>query len=106
VSRTITLLSENFYELFFTLGMKKECCGLFFLCYCLGMERNNYTDAVQMMETFMSATKADIAKRHGEKLVDACIVGHLEGFLIGMATFVPEAKAHIADRIKQLQERE
>ena len=70
------------------------------------MERNNYTDAVQIMQTFMAATKADIAKRHGEKLVDACIVGHLEGFLIGMATFVPEAKEHIAGRIKQLQERE
>jgi hypothetical protein len=99
-------LGENFYKLFLKFGMKKECCGLFFLCYCLGMERNNYTDAVQMMETFMAATKADIAKRHGEKLVDAVIVGHLEGFLIGMATFVPEAKEHIAGRIKQLQERE
>lgn len=86
--------------------MKKEYCSPFFLCYCLGMERNNYTDAVQIMQTFMAATKADIAKRHGEKLVDACIVGHLEGFLIGMATFVPEAKEHIAGRIKQLQERE
>jgi len=105
VSRTITLLSENFYELFFTLGMKKECCGLFFLCYCLGMENNRYTDAVQMIETFMATTRADIAKRHGEKLVDACMVGHLEGFLIGMATFVPEAKEHIADRIEQLQNR-
>jgi hypothetical protein len=99
-------LGENFYKLFLKFGMEKECCGLFFLCYCLGMERNNYTDAVQMMETFMAATKADIAKRHGEKLVDAVIVGHLEGFLIGMATFVPEAKEHIAGRIKQLQERE
>jgi hypothetical protein len=69
------------------------------------MENNRYTDAVQMIETFMATTRADIAKRHGEKLVDACMVGHLEGFLIGMATFVPEAKEHIADRIEQLQNR-
>ena len=85
--------------------MKKECCVRFFFCYCLGMERNNYTDAVQMIETFMAATNADIAKRHSEELVDACLAGHLEGFLIGMACFVPEAKAHIADRIEQLQNR-
>jgi hypothetical protein len=69
------------------------------------MERNNYTDAVQMIETFMATTKADIAKRHGQELVDACLIGHLEGFLTGMALFVPEAAAHIADRIEQLQNR-
>lgn len=83
--------------------MKKECCGLFFLCYCLGMETNSYKNTVQMIETFMAATKADIAKRHGEKLVDVCLSGHIEGFLIGMAILVPQAKAHIADRIEQLQ---
>ena len=87
------------------LGMKKECCSLFFLCYCLGMENNKYTNAVQLIETFMAATKADIAKRHSEHLVDACLVGHLEGFLTGMALFVPDAAAHIAERIETLKNR-
>ena len=100
-STTIMLLGENFYELFFTLGMKKECCGLFFLCYCLGMEKTNCP--IELAETYFAQVERNMREKFddcGVGIAHAAMVGHLKVQMMTLMMLVPESKQFFINKLE------
>lgn len=95
------LLGENFYKLFFMLGMKKECCVRFFLCYSWRMEKTNCP--IELAETYFAQVERNMREKFdhcGVGIAHAAMVGHLKVQMMTLMLLVPESKQFFIDKLE------